>query len=139
MSNPDLDRNALLKSAIVPAAVSRRQRRAADAKALQEAYDDVDARDGGVCWATGRYTVSGAVDARVRREHHHLFSRQGRPEHRHDPMRIITVAAEVHDLIHRGWLVVEGATVRKRITFHWAEHVAVRPFRLVSKRWSQNR
>ncbi len=107
----------------VPRAIARSKRRAADAAALAEAYADVDRRDAGYCWVTGRYTQSGAVDARVRREHHHLKGRRVRPEWVTRPERIITVCAEVHQLIGLGWIIVEGADARKPIFFHWADFV----------------
>jgi hypothetical protein len=130
MSNPDLDRNALLKSALVPSAVSRRQRRAADAKALQEAYDDVDARDGGICWATGRFTVSAAVDPRVRREHHHLKGRRVKPEWVCRSERIITLCAEAHALVTAGWIEIEGTDARRPLFFHWSAIATSKPFEL---------
>lgn len=112
-------RRAQPKSASEPAAISRRKRRAADAKALQEAYDDVDRRDAGVCWATGRHTVKGAPDARQRRERHHLKGRRVRPDWICQPRRIITLAAEVHELVTLGWIDVEGCDALKPIFFHW--------------------
>ncbi len=104
------------------AASKHRKRRDADA-ALVEAYADVDVRDAGYCWVTGRYTSSGAVDARVRREHHHLKGRNVKPEWVTRPERIITVCAEAHSLIACGWIVVEGCDAWKVIFFHWAAHV----------------
>ncbi len=104
------------------AASKHRKRRDADA-ALVEAYADVDVRDAGYCWVSGRYTSSGAVDARVRREHHHLKGRNVKPEWVTRPERIITVCAEAHQLITNGWIVVEGCDARKTLFFHWAAHV----------------
>lgn len=107
------------KQASEPRAITRRKRRASDAKQLRDAYADVDRRDMGICWATGRYTSPHAPDPRVRREHHHLKGRRVRPEWVTRPERIITVAAEVHQLITDGWIEVEGCNARKLILFHW--------------------
>jgi len=106
-----------------PRAITRGKKRAADAKALEDAYADVDRRDGGYCWVTGRYTQSRAADPRVRREHHHLKGRRVRPEWVTKPERIVTVCAEAHQLIGLGWIVVEGCDARKPIFFHWADFV----------------
>ena len=138
MANPDLKRDALLKSKLVPGVVARRQRRAADAQALADAYADVDFRDCGYCWVTGRYTQSVAVDARVRREHHHLVQRSLSQALRADPSNIITVCAEAHALITAGWIAVEGEDARMPLRFHWTELAkGKRPFELRSRRQSQ--
>lgn len=113
-----------------PGVVTRRQKRLDQEQALREAYADVDRRDGGYCWVTGRYTSAGAPDARIRREHHHLKGRNVKPEWVYRPERIITVCAEAHQLITAGWIVVEGCDARKPIFFHYAPHVAAmhKPF-----------
>jgi hypothetical protein len=126
---------SFFKHDMEPRAVSRRKRRAADEKALADAYADVDARDAGYCLVTGRYTQPGAVDARVRREHHHLKGRNVKPEWVTRPERIITVAAEVHELITLGWIAVEGTDARKVLRFHWTELAkGKRPFEIRARR-----
>jgi hypothetical protein len=134
MANPDLAFGALQKG--VPSVVARHQRRKDAAKALADAYRDVDVRDGGVCWVTGRYTQSGAPDARVRREHHHLKGRNVKPEWVDRPERIITVAKDAHDLITSGWIVVEGVDARKAIRFHWRSDIKAhqKPFQIKGRR-----
>lgn len=118
-----------------PGVVTRHKKRVEADAALRDAYAEVDARDGGYCWITGRYTQPGAVDPRVRREHNHLKGRNVRPEWVTKPERIITVTAEAHRLIHAGWIVVEGTDARKPIFFHWAAHVkpSQKPFHLKGK------
>lgn len=106
-----------------PQAVTKRKRRLEAEQALKDAYADVDLRDGGVCWITARFTKAGGVDARTRREHHHLKGRNVKPEWVTRPERIITVCAEAHQLITAGWIVVEGCDARKPLFFHWAAHV----------------
>lgn len=125
-----------------PLALHRAKRKAARASALDEAYRAVDLRDGGVCRATGRTTRSGDPDARVRREHHHLAGRHVRPDWRHDTKRIVTLCAEAHQLVESYALLIEGANADGRLLFHWNRDivpVGKEPFRLKSKRWSQNR
>ena len=126
----------MFKSDETPGAVKRHQRRKDAAQALEDAYAEVDIRDAGVCWVTGRTTRSKAADARVRREHHHLKGRNVKPEWVDKPERIITVCAEAHDLITQGWIVAEGVDARREIRFHWAAHVkpALRPFHIRSRR-----
>jgi hypothetical protein len=81
------------------------------------------------------------VDARVRREHHHLAGRNVAPEWVTDPHRIITVCSEAHQLITAGWIDVEGDDARGTIRFHWASHVQAKdkPFQIRSRRLSQER
>ena|SRR5687767_4238775 len=125
------------KSDMEPQAISRRKRRASEAAALQEAYADVDRRDGGYCWVTGRYTQPGAIDVRVRREHHHLKGRNVKPEWVTKPERIITVSAEAHQLITLGWIAVEGTDARKPLFFHWTEMAKSKPFVIKANRDSE--
>jgi hypothetical protein len=125
-----------------PLAVYRAQRRSQREAALGAAYASVDERDKGICRATGRTTRAGDVDARVRREHHHLAGRRVRPDWRHDPARIVTLCAEAHQLVEAYALLVEGDNADGRLVFHWNEDVVPRgkePFKLQSKRRSQNR
>lgn len=119
--------------------LERRARRVERDQALADAYADVDARDAGFCRVTGRYTVPGAPDARVRREHHHLEPRSLSRERRADVSNLITVCAEAHQLIEGGFLIVEGTDASKVLRFHWSERApSARPFHITSKRWSQN-
>lgn len=119
--------------------LERRARRVERDQALADAYAECDARDGGFCQVTGRYTSPGAPDARVRREHHHLEPRSLSRERRSDIDNLITVCAEAHQLITGGFLIVEGTDASKVLRFHWSERApSARPFSIKSKRWSQN-
>lgn len=119
-----------------PRSIRKARLRKEESDALAAAYADVDLRDGGICWVTGRWTKPGAVDARMRREHNHLKGRHVKPEWVTRPERIITVCAEAHQLIHAGWIVVEGCDARKPIFFHWAAWVKSRekPFQIQALR-----
>lgn len=122
-----------------PSAITRHRKRVDETQALKDAYSDVDRRDAGVCWVTGRHTAKygteRAVDPRIRREHHHLKGRNVKPEWVYDPHRIITVCREAHALITAGWIVVEGTDARKPIFFHYADFVKAhqKPFRIREK------
>src|SRR5262245_11187609 len=113
MANPDLAFGALMKGE--PLAVTRRQKRADDDKALQDAYDEVTKRDGCLCRVTGRHTFPGDPDARVRREHHHIVPRSRSRDWRADATNIILVCAEAHRLITAGWIDVEGTDASKEL------------------------
>jgi hypothetical protein len=116
--------------------ITRYKRRVDEEKALREAYADVDARDGGKCLVTGRYTQPGAVDPRVRREHHHLVKRSLDKGQIAEPRNIVTVCAEAHKLIEAGWLVLEGSDATKAIFCHWAAHVkpSQKPFTIQARK-----
>lgn len=117
--------------------LDRHERRLTDEEKLLATYAEVDARDGSVCWVTGRFTKPGAPDARARREHHHLKGRNVRPDWVYKAERIITLCAEAHELITGGFIEVEGYDARKPIFFHWREDLMrgrKRPFRIVGKR-----
>ena len=119
------------------ARLRRNERRAAEDAALEAAYEIVNARDGNQCRVTGRFLQAGAVDARVRREHHHLRPRSLAPELVAEPNNIILVAADVHDLITGGFLEVEGLKANRPCFFHWNEQAMkgrIKPFRIVGKR-----
>lgn len=117
-----------------PAVITRRKRRAEDDASLRAAYDDVDARDAGYCWVTGRYTSPHNPDPRGRREHHHLEARSIAPERRSDPNNIVTVCAEAHALFKAGWLVSEGTDAREPLFFHWTENAKSKPFEIKARR-----
>lgn len=117
--------------------LARRARKAEQDAALADAYSEVDRREAGFCRATGRYTQPFAVDPAQRREHHHLEPRSIAPHRIADPTNIITVAAEVHELITGGFIEVEGKDATKPLFFHWCERLMrgrPRPFRLIGKR-----
>lgn len=100
---------------------------------LDAAYEDVDARDAGICWVTGRFTRG--PDPRFARDHHHLKGRRVRPAWISKPERIITVTREAHRLITAGFIDVEGCDARKPIFFHWHPSMPKPyPFVIVSKR-----
>jgi hypothetical protein len=126
---------SFFKHDLEPQAISRRKRRAEEAQALTEAYAEVDARDAGICRVTGRYTQPGAIDPRVRREHHHLRGRNVRPEWVTKAERIVLVCAEAHRLITLGWIDVEGTDARKELRFWWTDLCkGRRPFEIKGRR-----
>lgn len=140
MASPVPHMKTFFKTDIEPRAVTKAKKRAADEAALQDTYAEVDARDGGICWVTGRYTVAGSPDRRNRRERHHLQGRNVAPERVTDPTNIITTCSEAHSLIEAGLIVVEGIDTRQPIRFHWRADVPAKSkiFQIRSRRWSQN-
>ena len=117
--------------------LDRHERRAQEEKALADAYDVVNVRDGNQCRVTGRFLQAGAVDGRVRREHHHLVPRALAPDRVADPNNIILVCAEAHELITGRFIDVEGTDASRPVFFHWREDAMrgrMKPFRIVSKR-----
>lgn len=103
----------------IPRAIRKAKARREDSAALDAAYADVDLRDGPQSRISGRWTVSGAVDPRVRREHDHIRPRSTHPELIADPCNIFVCTAEEHQLIHAGALEVEGVDASKELRFHW--------------------
>lgn len=135
-----IDYSQLPLSKGTPGPIARRQRRAEKDKKLEEAYAEVDLRDGGFCHVTGWYTQPGAIDHRARREHHHIQSRSTYPERIYDVTNIITTCALAHWLIENGKIVVEGVSTLQPVRFHWAAHVpqSERVIKIRSRRWSQD-
>lgn len=123
------------KSAEVPVTVQRHQRKTAQAQRLEDAYAIVNARERYMCQASGRQLYSGHPEAEFRREHHHIKARRVKPEGREDPNNIVLVSALAHDLITKGWLLVEGEHA-PTVRFRWAAFVkpGQKPFRLRKRR-----
>jgi hypothetical protein len=125
----------------LPSVVTKGRRRKDAESALDAAYAEVDRRDGPTCRVTGRYTQPGAVDPRVRREHHHLEPRSLAKQRIADPKNIVVVCKEAHDLFKAGWLVSEGDNANKPVRFHWTALAPkhLRPFEILSRRKSQRK
>lgn len=123
------------KSAEVPVKVARHQRKAAQAQRLEGAYASVNRREGNRCQASGAPLWAIVVEARYRREHHHIKARRVKPGGREDPDNIVLVSALAHDLITKGWLLVEGEHA-PTVRFRWAAGVkpGQKPFRLRRRR-----
>lgn len=102
-----------------PLYAQRHQRKVAAEKALEACYAQVEARDGNKCRVTGAYLQPGAVDPKVRREHHHLVKRSRDKILIDDPRNVILVSASAHRLITDGWLIVEGKDANQMLRFHW--------------------
>lgn len=127
-------RTTFFKHEMVPVKVARIKRKQDRAAELDKAYEAVNLRDQNWCWVTGAYLQPTAIDAAQRREHHHLKGRRVQPSWVTKPERIILVSALAHDLITKGWILVEGTDARKPIFFHWAPFVKPSMKVLVIKR-----
>ncbi len=115
------------KSEITPLAVQRHDRKKVRQEALDEAYKAVEARDANRCRVTGVALSVQSVDAKTRREHHHLVKRSAAPSQRADVRNIVLVSAFVHDLITRGWIVNEGSNADQAIFWHWTPLATSKP------------
>jgi hypothetical protein len=122
------------KSAITPGKVERHNRKADREKAMEAAYELVNKRDGGRSRVTGTHLTPGAPDPKARREHHHIVSRSRSKALREKPSNIMLCSAFEHDLIERGWLVVEGKNADRELFFHWSEIATSKPLQI--RRWN---
>ncbi len=125
-----------------PRALAKADKAAADAKALRECYKAVDARDKKHCRATGRPLMVGAVDPRMRLERHHLVKRSRDKALVSEASNVVTVAADIHQLLEAHALEIEGTNADGRLVFHWNRRMVKKgdePVRLLSKRRSQRR
>ena len=125
----------------IPRVIQKATKRREDDQALKDAYTLVDARDKRTCRATGRPLTPGAVMPAMRLERHHLKPRSTHPELITDSRNVVTVAADVHQLIEAAKIEVEGTDADGRLIFRWATGVPEkeRIVTLLSKRKSQRR
>lgn len=100
-----------------PGVLARGWKKSAKDAKLEKAYRDVDEYDGSRCRVTGVQLVADSLDAKRRREHHHIRGRVGALMY--DVRNILSVSAYVHELITRHILLVIGTDARKPIYFAW--------------------
>lgn len=115
---------------------------------LKAAYDAVDLRDGTICRVTGRQLVKGipgspqSKNARTWLTRHHMKPRSTHPGDSYNPALIFVCSWEVHKHLQRYEIEIEGTDARKRLVFRWNPRIFTGekkpPFRIQSKRWSQN-
>ena len=87
MANADYKPGAFFKSkSVVPSVLTKATKRRAEEQAERDAYRTVDERDGPMSRISGRPTTPGAVDPRMRREHHHIKPRSTHPELKYEPV-----------------------------------------------------
>jgi hypothetical protein len=141
MANPDYPAGAFFKSQAVPRVLAAHSKKVAAEQALREAYAAVDARDKKRCRATGRPLTPGTVLPAMRLERHHLAKRSTNKDRIADSKNIVTLAADVHQLVEAGLIEIEGTDADARLVFRWAKHVKPEQqmVKLLSKRRSQNR
>lgn len=124
----------------MPRAIEKHARKVASDAALTDAYKLVDARDKRTCRATGRTLQPGAVMPQMRLERHHLAKRSTHKGLVADSQNIVTLAADAHQLVEAGALLIEGDNADERLVFHWNREIVKpnkEPFKLLSKRKSQ--
>lgn len=108
---------------------------------MQDAFDAVDKRDGLVSRISGKPLVKESPDPKLQRDHCHMRGRRVDPAHRFDPKRIFNASRYEHKLFDAHAIEVEGTDADKRLIFRWNRDVVPvgkEPFRLLSKRRSQN-
>jgi hypothetical protein len=110
--------------------------------ALAAAYEVVNKRDGNRSRVTGIELFAEHGSDKSRREHNHLGERSTDPDKITDPSNIFLCSTYEHKFITNHALEIEGTDANKRLIFRW--NVAMLngkqpPFRLLSKRRSQNR
>lgn len=115
---------------------------AAFTKALAEAYAIVDERDSNRSRITGIELAHDAADPKRRREHNHLGERSTHPDKVTDPSNIFLCSTYEHGFLTSHALEIEGTDANARLIFRWNRRMVPagkEPFRLLSKRRSQNR
>lgn len=109
---------------------------------LAEAYEVVNQRDGNRSRITGIELSAESSDPKRRREHNHLQERSTHPELTTDPSNIFLCSSYEHRFLTTHDLEIEGKDANGRLIFHWNRNTVKpgkEPFRLMSKRRSQNR
>lgn len=89
-----------------PRALSKGWKKAAKDAALQDAYDQVDARDKKRCQVTGVRLTAGHVEDAKALERDHLAPRSTDKARVTDPDNILTVSRKVHQLLQSSALHV---------------------------------
>ncbi len=110
--------------------------------ALAAAYEEVNQRDGNRSRVTGIELQAQSNDDKFRREHNHLGERSTHPDKITDPANIFLCSTLEHKYLTSHDLLIEGTDARKRLIFFWNPRTMKGkplPFRLLSKRRSQNR
>lgn len=108
---------------------------------MDAAYAKVDARDGGLSRISGRPTVTGTSDPTRLRDHCHIKAKGAHPELKYASSNIFTATRQEHKLFDAYAITLEGTDARGRLIFRWNRAivpVGKEPFRLLSKRRSQN-
>lgn len=110
--------------------------------ALAAAYEVVNKRDGNRSRVTGVELFAEHASDKSRREHNHLGERSTNPDKITDPANIFLCSTLEHKYLTNHTLLIEGTDATKRLIFHWNPEMLKGkqpPFRLLSKRRSQNR
>ena len=109
------------------------------AKALKDAYVDVDARDQLVSWVSGKKLYRGVASDNIRLEHHHLDRRSQAKQRIADPFNVISVSATEADYLDCHYLRPVNATgaevhdTRQIVAFEWNRRVVkvgMEPFKV---------
>jgi hypothetical protein len=109
---------------------------------LDVANAEVDRRDGLVSRISGKPLLKESADPKLQRDRCHLKGKGAHPELKYEPSNIFTASRYEHRLYDKHAIEVEGTDAYKRLIFRWNRRlvpVGQEPFKLLSKRRSQNR
>lgn len=109
---------------------------------MDEAFAAVDKRDGLVSRISGQLLFTNTNDPKLLRDHCHMRGRNVAPEDKYNPDKIFNASRYEHKLFDAHEIEVEGTDASKRLIFRWNRAVVPvgeEPFRILSKRRSQNR
>jgi len=110
--------------------------------ALAAAYEVVNKRDQNRSRITGVELFAEHASDKSRREHNHLGERSTDPDKITDPSNIFLCSTFEHRYLTNHTLEIEGTDANKRLIFRWNLDMLrgqAPPFRIMSKRRSQNR
>lgn len=91
----------------------------AHTRKLAKAYDLVNKRENNICQVSRVTLRPFSVNEKIRREHHHLSSRNVKPEWVYSAKRIILVSRTIHRLLTANVILIEGTDATKTLKFRW--------------------
>lgn len=124
-----------------PSVLTKGWKKRDNATRMQTAFDAVDARDGLVSRISGKPLLKESADQKLQRDHCHMRGRNVAPKDKYDPCKMFNASRYEHKLFDAHAIEVEGTDASKRLIFRWNRNlvaVGSEPFRLLSKRRSQN-
>lgn len=137
-----IDYSVLANPKPLPRKLTGSWKKSENARRMQDAFDAVDRRDKGISRISGKETFTNTSDRSVLRVHCHIRGRNVAPEDKYDPAKIFTATWNEHELYDHHAIEREGDNADKRLIFRWNRDMVPagkEPFRLLSKRRSQNR
>lgn len=137
-----IDWNALAIPKGAPSVLTKGWKKRDNASRMDAAFAAVDARDGLVSRISGQPLLKESADPKLQRDHCHMRGRNVDPKEKFNPKRIFNASRYEHKLFDAHAIEVEGTDADQRLIFRWNRNVVPvekEPFRLLSKRRSQNK